>query len=170
MLAAQVDAGPQNGGAGKGGAGIAPPCRCALLPFEMLPSASAWRCGVQRAAMSSKGVAFHHSLASNFKWGANRGCARSGSRKIFRLLGSAPVDWYIRDFPGCNVHDESAAVKSDFKSSLAGAEQSQARHAAPVKYRFGRYLKRLFRLAVATAATGRAAGVARSGARIERRL
>ena len=35
-------------------------------------------------------------------------CGDSG--KIFRLLTAAPAECYIRDFPGCNVHDEGAPL------------------------------------------------------------
>ena len=59
-------------------------------------------------------------------------------------------------------------MKSDFKSGLAGAEQSRTCRAASVKYRFGRYLRLLSRLAVASAAAGRAAGSARPTARMAR--
>ena len=57
-------------------------------------------------------------------------------------------------------------MKSDFKSGLAGAEQSRTCRAASVKYRFGRYSSWLSRLAVTSAAAGRTAGSARPTARI----
>ena len=42
--------------------------------------------------------------------GSQIAAACTGSGKIFRLLAAAPAEWYIRDIPGCNVHDEGAPL------------------------------------------------------------